>query len=638
MTKREESMLLHLVHSKNDDQFKVVYDAIQRSLWPYDDYLAHVESRLDPKLPVWEFAPVARKRTKLINESLTAIVNHVAKQNKFYTTFTDSGDEGGTFKFPFLERYHHYFLDRQWVTPLRDPQDRYRGLFRLQPLDDNDERHEEIENTNYSMKAGDYNHFMNVIAVVARLIDYFTNHENIIKLLQKPNSDFVESDLEECRKMAEILAYEKIADMRVLRLMLSAYFHDIGKTVVYHRHAMEGASILAGHTSTAYLQLNKIVGSYGKEWEFVRDDLLYISNMVYYHDQFGTLSTGEAGYLRLVGIVDRIKRSSTHIGIDKKDDQIRLSLQHLFDLWLLNLGDIIVSINCKYELQEVWLSRAESERTILSHLRHQKNIGQFAYEDFWLHKPTSTMKTDRLPLIAPALEHDLWIAINLLSLHNESWHSDNLGDLEREASKYASRHVVERITRLVESSLISTVRVKIDKVNEKYGPCDALDILDRLYNLPRDTREKAVLRSIRSVSNFTDFSERFGWIGQMDYALGFFIQIAEQAIDRIVLQLSENGLRTGWIKDEQNEGGLLTHESKTQINAMFLTDNFASTVVQILEYLLFRDQASNQLRNIEFEDASKRLTKEKIDKIIGMEGPYRARTSIESILQTIFVY
>ena len=47
---------------------------------------------------------------------------------------------------------------------------------------------------------------------------------------------------------------------------------------------------------------------------------------------------------------------------------------------------------------------------------------------------------------------------------------------------------------------------------------------------------------------------------------------------------------------------------------------------------------SLQLRNIEFEDASKRLTTEKIDKIIGMEGPYRARTSIESILQTIFVY
>lgn len=53
---------------------------------------------------------------------------------------------------------------------------------------------------------------------------------------------------------------------------------------------------------------------------------------------------------------------------------------------------------------------------------------------------------------------------------------------------------------------------------------------------------------------------------------------------------------------------------------------------------MFRDHEIYQLRKIAFADDGKRLAKEKIDMIIGMEGPYRARTSIEFILQTIFVY
>jgi hypothetical protein len=46
-------------------------------------------------------------------------------------------------------------------------------------------------------------------------------------------------------------------------------------------------------------------------WKFERDQLLYVSSRIYFNDQFGTLSTGEAGYLCLVEIVDRFKRAST---------------------------------------------------------------------------------------------------------------------------------------------------------------------------------------------------------------------------------------------------------------------------------------------------------------------------------------
>ncbi|MEJ2622857.1 MAG: HD domain-containing protein [Candidatus Thiodiazotropha sp.] len=551
-------MLLHLVHTINDDQFKKYYQAIERSLWPMDDYFRHAKSEIEPNLPSWNSPPVARERTKLIEESMLKIVGFVAKEKNFYETFKGSGEEVSRHKLPFVERYHRYFIECQWMTPLRDPQTYYEGLFRLAHLEkDQEEREMSIEKTNYSKREGDYNHFLNVVAVLARLIDYFSDPDHICDLLVKPGSGNSADEIGAYREMADMLVYEKEADMRVLRLMFSAYYHDIGKTVVYHRHAMEGASILAGHTSIAYLQLNEIVKSYNRGWDFDRDDLMFIANMVYYHDQFGTLSTGEAGYLRLVDIVDRIKRASTHVGRDNKALQVKLSRQHLFDLWLLNLGDIIVSVKDKWIKQNVWLSDAESIKTIEGHLNSP---------------------------LARLMGHDLWIAMNLLREHNRSWHSDNLADLERQALMYANRHVVERIARLVESSLLSTALKKIPETEKKYGECEVSQILrcacglspnfsvEKILRceLPRDTGERVILRCIQSVSNFTEFSARFAWIGQMDYALGY--------------------------------------------------------------------QDISRLRNIEFEDAGKRLTPEKIDKIIGLEGPYRARRSIESILQTIFVY
>lgn len=629
----EAKMLFYLVNTRNDDQFKTIYHEIERAFWPENDYIDHVNSGQDPELPTWRVSPPATERSEKIAESLKEILKIVAK-TPLYARFSRTGIQPDAsltehHHLPFVDRYHTYFAIRQWTTPLRNPRDDFKELFWLKQPDQNAN---ENEKANYAKNKGDYYHFLNVVAATARLIDYFsssTNTENILKKTSHDQDDnppnmalfagTLSIDKQSCvfegkvnhstTSLAQTFSFGTAPDKRTFKLLLAAFYHDLGKTVENHRHGMEGASILADHTSTALLHLGGIVKGYGVDWSFDRDDLLHVATMVYYHDQFGTLSTGEAGYLRLVDIVDRFKRSSTTEGYGNRQEQIKLSMRHLFDLWVLNVADIMVSVTDKWIPQEVWMYRDQANKRI---------------EDFFT-------------LNAKPLKHDLYIALNLLDEHNKKWHSDNLAHLQKLASEYANMHVVERISRLIDASLVQLLSPKkvVQRASE-YPSCRIKQVLEELVNLSPQVRETIILRCIQSVSNFAEFSSRFAWIGQMDYALGFFRKIADHALECVAKQLCEDGPPTGWINNTVMDEA--DKERRNIMDAEFLTDNFASTVVQILEYLLFREQSIKHLRNIEFEDASKRLKREKIDKIIGLEGPYRARRSIEFILQTIFVY
>jgi hypothetical protein len=147
-----------------------------------------------------------------------------------------------------------------------------------------------------------------------------------------------------------------------------------------------------------------------------------------------------------------------------------------------------------------------------------------------------------------------------------------------------------------------------------------------------------VYRNIESLSDVAEFSRRFALIGQMDYSLGFFIKIAQRAAIHVEKELGKKDEpKTGWVHVTRSHGIGDTKFLK-QINLAFFADNFASTVIQIIDYLLFREKEVDQLRNFEFVEANKRLTDEKIDKILTLEGPYRSQKTIEQVLKTIFIY
>jgi hypothetical protein len=132
----------------------------------------------------------------------------------------------------------------------------------------------------------------------------------------------------------------------------------------------------------------------------------------------------------------------------------------------------------------------------------------------------------------------------------------------------------------------------------------------------------------------------------MDYALGFSRDIVKQALNDVAEEVLNAERRTGWIRypykiSAKNVPPEYLHKTQAQ----FFADNFAATVVQVLGYLLFREPSLDRMRNIEFRDAGERLrdaqgtlVREKVEKIIGLEGPFRSHRSTQLILKTIYLY
>jgi hypothetical protein len=611
-----------------------------------DDYL---------KLKDWGVQATEKEIIDDNNIKINQIKEDICKNNRdFGYPITDqNGDIRELLKFPFIDRFHEYFLRRQWDYPERHTRivgtDGLCNLFRLYPHNPSPNAAREGEG-NYSKTHGDYNHFVNVVAALARLIDYFKDVKNVQKLLGcssnidhrkakntvyetiKRQEELTEKEnqlrerQEQLTKWAENIAYEAIPNMRTFKLMLAAFYHDLGKTVANPRHGMEGSLILEFHSSQSPYQLNQIVQESRIDEEFGRDDLLFIAEFLKYHDKYGTLSTGEDGYLQLIEIIDSIKRYSIKHETSNPNDrseQIKWSQRYLFDLWLLNLADIIVSMKNKWKLQDGgrgeqhtdepnWMDYNNARTYINNFLGLNPLVGheQFHSDD---------------------LKHDLLISLDLLEEHNKHKHTDNTSALKTKALDYAKRHSVERIRRLIVASLRRPIdQYRNEAVLER--------LIDNLKSLSEKQWNSRIANSIKTISDLQEFCDRLAWIGKMDYSLGFFIEIATRAFLKVKDELTTDSLQTHWLtsRDADSFGGDDNYLAKVQ--AQFFADNYVAIVVQILSYLLFREPYSEHFRNIEFSDATKRLTEEKMDKIIDIEGPYRSKKSIELILQTVTMY
>lgn len=607
-------MLFHLTQTSDDDSFKRIMEAITNALWPKEVFMEHKD-----KLPQWATPPTAFERLRQTHAELQTITDEVAEQKALYQVFGPQGEKTEICRgFPFLDRYHRYFLQRQWDNPERDPQTNAHNLFRIAPPT-KEEEVQEKGYINWSRNYGNYCHFINVVAATARLIEYFSEPDNTCAVL-----DQLGTGMHKPKGSAAALSFPKTPNLRTFVLMLAAFYHDIGKTVESHRHGMEGANILANHTTSAVYQLQTIVQQYQKqglideEDHFDRDDLLFISRLIFYHDQFGTLGTGESNYLRLVDLINRVRLYTVSSDIE---EQRRNGNQCIFDLWILNLADIMVSLERKYELQLEYLEKATAFERIEHYLKNN----------------------------AAGQKHDLGLALEMHENHCDSQHTDNLYHLEKVAIESSRCHAVERIRRLLHALLAD----HFPEYLKHYGESSpVIDLLEKISDFSAAKWNSTISRSIYAIGDYVEFTKRFSWIGQMDYAFGFFCQIVARALDHVNNELRESkesnsqdcSLNTGWIYkpqgwfsafDTQNEEN---EEFKILTNAELFADNCAATIVHILHHLLFREEEISRLRNLEFWVASQRLTPEKIDRIISLEGPFRTRRAVQLALESIYLW
>jgi hypothetical protein len=606
-------MLFYIPYSK-DKNFKIfVEEYIKKAYWPEERYKKE-------KFKGWTKRPKDTQIIDKLKKRMSEISQKVCNEENLYIkTKGIDGQKDKGMKLPFMDWFHRLFMERKYDFPYRDPEDDKDNLLRLKPSG--------AKKENYSKNEGNYHHFINVVMASARIIKYFTDKNNISKLFSSPGN--ISPD--EVAYFRDNIHYQDSPDIRTFKLMLASFYHDIGKTIVDHRHGMEGSFIIADHTTRSLSQLDTIAKSYPtpspptqpathKENTFEREDLLEISTFLYYHDSFGTLGTGESSYTLLTDMIDRIKRNCLRYQ-GTRADQKRYCNMALFDLWTLNIADIIVSMKDKFKFQPEWEEESKSIKLIKEFVESEGGQNRI---------------------------HDLRVALQLLQKHNEGTHRDDTIELEEMAQREARAHTVERIRRLVCSSLQVAIIQFIEKDTENAKTRVMTDVMNNImttdgglgkYTLsfPPGVLHSIIFRNIESLSDPKEFYKRLAWIVSMDYALGFFLKIAYRAIETVNAELNNTGCVTGWIRSKNAS----PHEDPEEIkkaHGMFFIDNYCAIVVRMLGHLLFRERSIDQPSNIEFEDARNRLIDEKIDKIIGLEGPYRQNRAIELILKTVFVY
>ena len=600
-------MLFNVAFPKDRNHFNACIENIKESYWPQQMY----ERLFNDSPPPLTIGNIKENRTA-IDSKLIACVQSISTQQLY--SINHSTDTSERKVFPFISLFHHLFMKRRWdyeTSEILHSRPVDMPLFRLK------------DSKNYA----NFNHFINVVAAVARLINYFSDEQTnasqkIAGILATESSNATKLNL------YEQLSYNNRQTHRVFNLMLSAFYHDIGKTVVDHRHGMEGAIIFFNHPSRSAYQLREIYKVYKERYgnrsgrDFNKDDIYFIAHMIEFHDFFGTLSTGETGYAKLVGIVDIVKRYSL-----LHDQELSLlSHQHLFDLWLLNLADILVS-------------REEEYPGLYAEQKSEE-------QKWWREEASSWQKIDCFfsSEKASLLIHDLNASFKVLASHLKDKHTDDTTIMHSTCIKITKRHVIERLRRLISETLYQSAHI----VKKNIGSLDSqnsdqLKLMQSIEDMLNNDHSLsfAIVKSVQDTMVYDTFCDRFSIIGQMDYSLGFFNKIAIATLGAILNEMNDGEI-TNYVrkcnedarsKDVGDFGDYLW-----EIQARFFLDNYISTLIHVISYIITKNDQINEIVNLEFIDATARLNDEKIKSLSSLAGPARNKRATKLILQSIMYW
>ncbi len=618
----------------DDERFAACVAAVKKSYWPearlIEEGAVHLPGWVDPP----DDAEIVRQTDVRKQETVAA----VAAQPHYEIVNT-----GQRLFVPYLQHYHRLFSVRKWNIPYRDPKLHVENLFRLHQPTTKPRRDDYAQN--WSANAGNYNHFVNVVAATARFIQHFSDPENVGCLFGEHTKVFVGSEkIFGTDRPFEMLAYKPAKRLRTFKLMLAAYYHDIGKAVVDHRHAMEGNLLLSSHTSRAWIALNTIAETHRiPGCRFDRDDLVNVADLVLFHDIFGTLATGETGYVRLCDVI----ASATRAGLrhDSEQNHAAWSWRVLFDLWVLNCADIMVSIDKKFAPQDDLLDAKRSAERIQAFL-----YGRGAGGD------CSRAKHGQLV-------HDLILAYKLLRQQTVRRHSSGSVEIQNAARDASRAHGVERLRRLIVNTIPASIEAK--RGEEECVPRIFRLLRAEVMALSEESQASTITRSLQSIGSIDEFVERLASVGQLDYALGFFRPIAEVASRAVAAELAQqldvpveetvdlsrygvraNGgatgkWRTGWIRDSADDPTDGNAKLFLTMQARHFFENYVAVVTKLIGHVLFRERTGDRVFNVEFSDAKERLSQggeERIRELADFEGPNRHRQAIHSILKSVFLY
>ena len=340
--------------------------------------------------------------------------------------------------------------------------------------------------------------------------------------------------------------------------------------------------------------------------------------------------------------------SATRAGLrhDNERNQAAWSWRMLFDLWVLNCADIMVSISDKFSGQDDLLDADVA----------QVRIEKFLYGGLGASGGT---KAKGAPLV-----HDLILAYKLLRQQTNRRHSSGCAEVQAGALEASRTHGIERLRRLIVNTIPTSLGVA--KTTDEQNLAEIFQMLRaELMDLSEETQASVITRSLQTIASIDEFVERLAWVGQLDYALGFFKPIAEVASREVARELAHQvrpamrrkpakppryvvnksktagKARTGWIRDSDDDPTDNNCQLFFAMQARHFFDNYVAVVTGLIGHVLFRERTGDRVFNVEFSDAKERLTHsgvERVREIADFEGPNRHRQAIHSILKSVFLY
>ena len=411
---------------------------------------------------------------------------------------------------------------------------------------------------------GDLNHMTNAVAAMAHIIRYA--EKNL------PNLG-------------------EFTPLRSLNLMHLAFYHDIGKTIIPRRHAIEGKVLFQEPKASVRWRFEQIFAAYGQKMP--PETLHYYALIIGAHDMFGTISTGENGLLSLDGVIDRLRA----LHIDTREA--------VFDLWLLNLADIITSVN--------WINGKEQNK--------------FQALDWTKYAPGNLdLALDRFlkSFNGIYLLEDLSFALRIID--------------GEDAKTIAENQATCRFGRLARQTLGNVLEepqtiLRNDLKNEIIAGLESPSLHVQIHEILR--------------GEFGDqYPKMFGTMLQFDYALGFFQKMAKRAVswlneeDATNEEDTTNNFRTGWLYNRKTPKQNATNYDAAYLcryNAECVINNFMMVIAGIFGEI-YRITEEIEHWNIEFEDAKERLSDPKCDRLLGFDGPYRASNARHLLLRELMLY
>jgi hypothetical protein len=365
-----------------------------------------------------------------------------------------------------------------------------------------------------------------------------------------------------------------------------SWCHDVGKIIVPRRHAVEGKSMFLDMKASVKYQFEAIFAEHG--FDISPKTFALFAEHIGTHDLLGTISTGENNVLSLYHAVERFR--SIHNG-DKKAVK-----NEIFSLFLLNVADIKTSLIRKFELQD------------------------------WTSQPAGTLDSEFDEFFASYkgkfLVEDLKFALEIAE-------SDEPYEYAKKLSAERAAHRLQRLAR-------QTLGDKIEK--DAAFPEGLKNEIVKLL----DNAELIIpqIKDILCAEMGEGYAQMFGTMLQFDYALGFFLKLSDRAIYWLKNELSGGSFRTGWRFNQKMPG-----DTKPAYPQSFLDKHDAECIIKNYITVLAgifgaisRLTADIHNFNIEFCDASDRLSNSKADKHLFFDGPNRRSSALSQLMRELFLY